>query len=205
MTQRIYRILFLLFVVAGSVRLSAQTRSSDVGLWVVGTEWNVSFLGDQYLSREQRIGYGISFNHFWTDRFSTEISAQRSSTNATLRRYSFPDHQLVVNNGEVNSTAFTATALWHFNRAGRFSPYVGAGVTHLHNDFDTHNAGPGNSGYTETEMAPSAVAGVNVRLTDRVYLAGEVKTVPQLSYTEGSGGDFDVDPLSLSAGVKFRF
>jgi outer membrane protein W len=203
MTQRIYRILFLLFAAAGAIRLSAQTPSSDVGLWAVGTHWNDSFLGSS-INRSGQYGYGVSFNHFWTDRFSTEISAQRFSADATLRRYSI-EGDVILHSGAVNSNAFTATALWHFNRAGRFSPYVGAGITHLFTDFNPHNDSQGNFGYSEIQVAPSAAAGVNVRLTDRVSLAGEVKTVPGLSFSEGNGGDLELDPLSFSAGVKFRF
>ena len=198
MTQYSYRTLFLLLL-AAALPVSAQALKSDVGIWAVGTRSD-SFLGQRIRSSD-RLGYGISFNHFWTDRFSTELSVQRFSAASAVRHYVTQDAWL-IDNGTVDATALTATAQWHFNRAGRFSPYLGAGVMHRFTEFEGYSDG---WGYTEVEVAPSAAAGVNVRVTDRIYLAGEVKTVPRLSFVEGSGGDFDADPLSFSAGFKVRF
>src|SRR5687768_10699136 len=90
MAHRTCRTLFLLLL-AAALPLSAQTLKSDVGIWAVGTRWNDSFLGDQSLYRSgpvgEKIGYGISFNHFWTDRFSTELSAQRFNAGSAVRYY----------------------------------------------------------------------------------------------------------------------
>ena len=198
MTHNTCRTLLLLLL-AAALPLSAQTLKSDVGIWAVATRGNDSFLGNQHIYPSDRLGYGISFNRFWTDRFSTELSVQRFSATSAVRHYIGPDAWL-VDSGTVDATAFTATAQWHFNRDGLFSPYLGAGLTHLLTEFEGYQDG---WGYSEIEVAPSAAAGVNVRVTDRIYLAGEVKTVPRLSFVEGGGGD--VDPVSFSAGFKVRF
>jgi outer membrane protein W len=204
MAQRIYRILFLLFVTAGAVRLSAQAPKSEVGLWVVDTQWADSALRVHNVVRsgefDERVGYGISFNHFWRERFSTELSVQRFSADATLYRFTI-EGGLLEDRGELETIGVTAMAQWHFNRAGRFAPYLGAGVTYLGTEFEPN---VGRFDRTRREVSPSVAAGVNVRLTDRLYLAGEVKTIPQLSYSEGSGFNND-HPIFAAAGVKVRF
>jgi hypothetical protein len=59
MSQIVYRIIFLLFVVAGAIRLSAQAPSSEVGF-------------DQSRTSHDFDGgrYGVSLNHYWTENFS---------------------------------------------------------------------------------------------------------------------------------------
>jgi outer membrane protein W len=212
MVQRIYRILFLLFVTAGSVRLSAQALASEIGMWVVGTQWTDSTLvghtnhGGQF---DEKTGYGISFNHFWTERFSTELSAQRFSADAVLSFYTVEGEE-IVDIGEVDATTLTAMAQWHFNRAGRFAPYVGAGVTRLSAEYEPDDQGlrafilggaPPSGPYDfETSLTLAVAAGANVRITDRMYLAGELKYMPATSLDRT-----EMDPLFFSGGVKVRF
>lgn len=221
MIQRIYRILFLLFIAAGAVRLSAQTPTSEAGVWVIDSEWTNSTLGNDNFDRsgefDEQIGYGISFNYYWTERFSTELSAQKFSADAVLRSHSV-EGEVITDIGDVDVTAFTAMAQWHFNRAGRFAPYLGAGVAHLSAEYDPDHdvriaalilggAPPSGPYDFETEIALAGAAGVNVRITDHLYFAGELKFIPWNAMVEGTtvGDGVEVDPLLFSAGVKVRF
>jgi outer membrane protein W len=213
MAHRIYRIIFLLFVAAGAVRLSAQSLSSEVGVWIVDTKWTDTTLGNENINRsgqfDEKTGYGLSFNHFWTEHFSTELSAQRFSADAVLIFHTVEGEE-VIDIGEVDATTLTAMAQWHFNRDGRFAPYVGAGVTRLSAEYEPDEQGPrafilgGNlpSGpYDfETQIALSVAAGANVRITDRLYLAGELKYMPETDLDRTR-----MDPVFYSAGVKVRF
>jgi opacity protein-like surface antigen len=201
MSQRIYRIIFLLFVAAGAIRLSAQAPSSEVGLWI---EEDISgdFDGDP--------GYGISLNHYWTESFSTELSAQKFSADATLNiaapvggfcgfgELPLGQPNIIVFHGsrQIEVTAVTAMAQLHFNRAGRIAPYLGAGVAHLSGD-----AG------LESEITWAAAAGLDLRMTDRLFLTGELKFVPWSAIAEDTadGQRIDVDPLIAGVGVKMRF
>lgn len=202
MSQLVYRIIFLLFIVAGAIRLSAQAPSSDVGLWIV-EDISSDFGGDQ--------SYGVSFNHYWTENFSTELSAQRFHADTTLDTGAFPVEPfcgfgelplgqpgVIVFHGsrQIEVTAVTAMGQLHFNRAGRVAPYLGAGVAHLSGD-----AG------LESEITWAASAGLDFRMTDRLFLTGEMKFVPWSAIAEDTVDDerVDIDPLILGVGVKMRF
>ena len=212
MAQRIYRIIFLLFVAAGAVRLSAQNLSSEVGVWVIDTKWTDTTLGNQNINRsgqfDEKTGYGLSFNHFWTESLSTELSAQRFDTGVVFRGFSVEGEEM-VDRGELDVMTITLMAQWHFNRAGRFAPYVGAGVTRLAADYEPDDEGPRAAilggivplGPTEFKTeALTVAAGANVRVTDRIYLAGEAKYMPSTAIDR-----VEIDPIVFSAGVKVRF
>src|SRR5688572_174285 len=115
MIQRIYRILFLLFIAAGSIRLSAQTQSSDVGVWIVGSELEESTIvedGDEVtFDFEEEVGYGISFNHFWTERFSTEIAMQKFGADLNIDTDTFD-----FTAGDIDVTSVTVMGQMHFRR-----------------------------------------------------------------------------------------
>jgi outer membrane protein W len=201
MSQFVYRIIFLLFVVAGAIRLSAQAPSSEAGLWIVE-----DISGD--FDRDQ--GYGISFNHYWTGNFSTELSAQRFTADTTIAHDGeltgfcgfgeLPQEEPVVivfhGSSQIEVTAVTAMAQLHFNRAGRVAPYLGAGVAHLSGD-----AG------VESETTWAASAGLDFRMTDRLFLTGELKFVPWSAMVEDTVDSerADIDPLIAGVGVKVRF
>lgn len=200
MSQLVYRIIFLLFVVAGAIRLSAQAPSSEVGLWIV-EDISSDFDRDN--------GYGVSLNHYWTENFSTELSAQKFTADTTLVTEGvigfcgfgeLPEQEPVVivfhGSTQIEVTSVTAMGQLHFNRAGRVAPYVGAGVAHLSGD-------PG----LDSEITWAASAGLDLRMTDRLFLTGELKFVPWSAIAEdvGDGERVDLDPLILGVGVKMRF
>jgi outer membrane protein W len=202
MIQRIDRILFLLFIVAGAARLSAQTHPSEIGVWVLDTRWTDTTLGPEALDHsgqfEEKTGYGISFNRFWTEQFSTEVSAQRFSADAVLGGHIVEGGDF-FETGEIDVTVLSVMAQWHWNRAGRFSPYAGAGIARVSASFDSHDDNVAQSFDYESKVPPVFAAGANVRITERVFFAGEVRFIPwTLDRVE-------VDPLLFAAGVKVRF
>jgi outer membrane protein W len=209
MIQRIYRITFLLFVIAGAIRLSAQTPSSEVGVWIVDTQWNDTAPGTDNIDKsgrfDENVGYGISFNHYWTEHFSTELSAQRFSASSVLGHHSI-EGETLFNAGEVDVTALAAMLQWHFNRDGRFAPYLGMGAARMAADFspdDDAEIGPFDF---KTETAIAGAVGADVRITPWFYFSAELKFIPWNAAAEGSGVEgVDVDPLVVSAGAKVRF
>ncbi|MFL6248758.1 MAG: OmpW family outer membrane protein [Thermoanaerobaculia bacterium] len=214
MIQKIYRILFLLFVIAGSIRLSAQTPSSDVGVWIVDSELaetnDVEDGDDINIDFEEEVGYGISFNHFWTDQFSTEVAVQKFGGDMKIGVDSGAG-TLTFTAGELDAMSVTAMAQLHFRRATRFAPYLAAGVARVWGDFDPIDDpdDPEESAAVDLEAKTTwaAAAGANVRITDHVYFAGEMKYIPWEAIAENDPDNerVDVNPVTFAAGVKVRF
>jgi outer membrane protein W len=210
MAQRIYRIFFLLFIAAGSIRLSAQTPSSDFGAWIVGSDLKETTLtedgDDVTVGFDKENGYGFSLNHFWTDNVSTELSAQTFHGRMTITS-DFGGTPFTFEAGDLDAIALSAVAQWHFNRAGRFSPYVGGGIARLSGDFEAINDPELESFDLESELAWAVAAGANVRITENLFLAADLKFIPWSAIAEGEPEEesLDIDPLLLSFGMKVRF
>ena len=210
-SQRIYRILFLLFIAAGSIRLSAQTPSSDFGAWIVGSELKETTLtedGDDITVRfEKENGFGFSFNHFWTGNVSTEIAAQTFHGRMIISS-DFGAGPLEFEVGNLDAIALSALAQYHFNRAGRFSPYVGAGIARLSGEFAAFDDPDGVESFDlEPEFAWTAAAGVNFRATENLFLTADLKFIPWSAVAKGEpdSESLDIDPQLLSFGMKVRF
>jgi outer membrane protein W len=210
MIRNIYRILFLLFVVAGSIRLSAQT--SDVGVWIVDSELDETTVvddGDEItLDFDEELGFGISFNHFWTERFSTEFAAQTFGGDMIIDVDAI-EQDLNFTAGELNATSLTALAQLHFRRATRFAPYIGAGVAHVWGEFDPVDDIDEETDAVDLESKTTwaAAVGANIRITERVFFVGEMKYIPWEAIIEGDEDRerLDVNPVTFAAGVKVRF
>lgn len=215
MIQRIYRIIFLLFLAAGTIRLSAQAQSSDIGVWIVDSELEQTSLADEdgqvTIDFDEELGFGISFNHFWTDRFSTELAAQTIRGDVNLNIDTI-ESDLAFHGGDFDATTITAMGQLHFRRATRFAPYVGAGLAYVWGEFDPTDfpddePGAGDPLDLEAEITWAAAVGANVRITDSVYFVGEMKYIPWEAIAEDDPArdELDVNPMTFAAGVKVRF
>lgn len=210
MFRTFYRVLFLLFVIAGCLRLSAQ--ENDVAVWTVG-----SFMADTTLTDsegdtidvlyEEGPGLGISVNHFWTGRFSTEVSLMTFRADISVNTNLLdPDFEI----GELEGRAVTAMAQWHFRRDARVQPYLAAGIAHIGGTFDpVDDDDEEQLGEIDLEsrLTWSGAAGLNIRLTDRFLLCLEAKRIPWDAVEEGGSeaDEIDVDPMLYGSGVRFRF
>jgi len=207
------RSLAVLLLVVSSSSLFAQSRTStDVGVFVVAPSFSdTSFVdeGDTVnIDFEEKTGYGISLNHFWTDQFSTELALQKINADLNLSVDGAP---VTINAGELDAESVTALGEWHFRRDSRFSPYLGAGLAHIGGEFKLNplllEPGDDPNVDLESETTWSAAAGANIRLTDRLSLAFELKYIPWNPTEKGGVADdaIDVDPLTASSGLRFRF
>jgi outer membrane protein W len=216
MLRIFYRVLFLLFVIAG-LRLSAQvsvppqSRPSEVALWTVG-----SFMADTQLTDEEgdyldvffeeEPGLGVSFNHYWTDHFSTEVSLMTFRADLSVGSALI---QEPVRIGELDGRAVTAMAQWHFRQGARVMPYLAGGIAHIGGTFDPvdDEETDGGSIDLESNVTWTAAAGLDIRLTDHFLLCLEAKRVPWNAVEEGGSVEdaIDIDPMLYGSGVRFRF
>jgi len=188
----------------------AQAGSSDVGVWLSSVSMEADFDTDidlgANLGFDEDLGYGVSFNHYWTDLISTDFGIQKMSADLSVSGTGVPDTTV----GELDVTAFTGTVQFHFLRDRRVNPYVGVGAAYMLADFDAADLEPDDEAVElEDEVTFLVNAGVNVRVTERISLMGDVKYIPWEVGDENEVSDddeqLDVSPLVLSAGVRFRF
>ena len=209
MIRIFYRTLFLLFVLAGGLRSSAQGLQSDVGLWTVNSYVADTQLPDPEdgfldLSFEEKPGFGVSFNHYWTDRLSTELSLMTFRADVSVSTSFIGDS---VEIGEIDARALTAMGQWHFRQGARVMPYLGAGIAHVGGTFEpVDDDGSGDSDL-ESEVTWAAAAGLDIRLTDRIFLSFEAKKVAWDAVEEGGlpADEIDIDPMLYGSGLRFRF
>lgn len=205
MIRIFYRVLFVLFILSG---LRAAAQSSEVTVWIVDSELASSTIVDDGDSIdfdfEEQAGYGISFNRYWTNAFSTEFALQRYGADMTISSLGE-----TFEAGALDVTSLTAMAQWHFNRDGRFSPYVGGGLAFIGGEFEiASDLDPDEETLDlESDITWTAAVGADVRLTEHIALTGEMKYVPWDAREEGDVLDegVEVDPVAFAAGVRFRF
>jgi outer membrane protein W len=194
-----------------SASVSAQTLSTtDAAVWITDSEFNDPSItdGDETLDLEfdEGTGYGISFNHFWVSSFSTEFAYHKFGADMEASFDGGPRFDA----GEVDASALTGIAQWHFRRASRFSPYVGAGVAYMAGEFDpTDFEGEDNFAVEfEDEFTWAANFGANINLTDRLAIGLDAKYIdwePRAEDDEEASDRVDLSPLVLSAGLRVRF
>lgn len=215
MRSRLFLSLVLLFI-----PVLAAAQSNELGLFVATGTFNDTDLTDPVvpdleasLEIDETMGYGISFNRYWTPAFSTEFAAMRLNSDVQATVGGLVGPSVTVGLGEFEMTTFTAIAQLHFARNSMISPYIGGGVALAMGDLDVETEDDfGNPVEEELEVDDEiswvANAGLDVNLGQRFALFGDVRYIryhPDTEDDEGTAVALDLDPLVISAGVKFRF
>jgi outer membrane protein len=205
--------LILAAAVLSLASLPTLAQSTDLTVWAGYTGFGTTEISDPAdefsadIEFDDTLGYGISLNQFWTRNISTELGAMHWSADSTVDF----DDTIELDFGSLDLTAITATAQWHFAPEGRIDPYVGAGVAYFDADdfeLDDDLLEPGDDPSVPVESDATWLANAGVTFNfGRVALALDAKYSP---YEPGTGenedeGDIELDPLTLAAGVKFRF
>jgi outer membrane protein W len=196
--------------------LAAQTRANELGVFLSMSQFDSTNLSEDdegiplaaELDFDEDIGYGISYTRYWSDRLALEFAAQRLSANAEIT-ISGPGVEETFDAGEIELTALSAVAQWHFGGAGRFDPYIGGGLAYVTGNVDVIAEDPEETEEVELENETTWVAnaGVNFRITDAISIGADAKYInyePQAEDDE-TGETLDVNPLVISAAVKLRF
>jgi outer membrane protein W len=157
-------------------------------------------------------GFGVAVNWFWGQRFSTELSASALTMDAGLLLPVDAGEPFLFDLGSVDLTPITATLQFHFARDSFIDPYVGVGAAWVmaddleSDDLDQLGVGPIE---VNDEVTYVLNAGFGVRLTNFFGLYLDGKYIPLEPATRAIGDEEDIDleinPLIVSAGLKFRF
>jgi outer membrane protein len=155
------------------------------------------------LDLQTAMGFGVTAEVFWWDRVSTHLAASFSQPQAILGRN--------LDLGTLGINPIALTARYHLAPQSRLSPFIGAGgaLVMLGNLDDFF--GDEILAEFENETAFAAEAGLRWRLTPHVRLEAALsrialRAVPLVRKSNVPlPSMIEIDPLSASGGVSWRF
>ena len=186
--------------------LTATAQMNDLGVFISTSQFDDSEIedaGDIFdVEFDEDMGYGVLYNRFWTNGFSTELAYQKLGADLTL---SFED--IAADAGDIDLDILTATAQFHFARGSIISPYVGGGAAYISGQAGSIDGDELEEIDLESELDFLANAGINVGLGRSLVLFLDGKYVMYEARGEGDaeGDGLEINPLILSGGIKFRF
>lgn len=186
--------------------LTAAAQMNDIGVFISTSQFDDSEIedaGDVFdVEFDEDMGYGVSFNRFWTNNFSTEFAYQKLGADLTV---SFED--IAADAGDIDLDILSGAAQFHFAKGSMISPYLGAGVAYISGQAGSIDTEELEDADLENELEFLANAGLNVNLgrSFGVFLDGKY-----IAYEARGEGDSDddaiaINPLIISGGIKFRF
>lgn len=203
-----FRALVSIFVLS-LVAFPLAAQSNEVGLWASWVRLDstgiVNFDFDE-VSFDDTVGVTVSFDRYWTPAISTEFAVSSWSSDASISN----GFLTVDDIGSLDIMTYTATGRYHFARESFVSPYLGAGVAFADADefeFEDAESGEEFSEPVDSEVTFVANAGLNFNFSPSFGAAIDAKYMP---YEATAGADEDqldleINPLLISAGVRFRF
>lgn len=186
--------------------LVATAQMNDLGVFISTSQFDDGEIEDASdvfdVEFDEDMGVGVLYNRFWTSGFSTEFAYQRLGADLTISAEDF-DEEL----GSLDLDILSATAQFHFAKGSLISPYIGGGAAYISGEVGSIDDDELEDSDLENEIEFLANAGLNVGLgrSFAVFLDG--KYILYEARGEGDSDDdaIEVNPLILSAGIKFRF
>ena len=151
---------------------------------------------------DEDMGYGLLYNRYWTNSFSTELAYQKLGADLTV---SFQD--IAEDAGDLDLDVLSATAQLHFARNGLISPYIGGGVAYISGQAGSIDQSELEDVDLENEVEFLANAGINVNVgrSFGVFLDGKYIMYEARGEGDADEDALDINPLVLSGGIKLRF
>lgn len=139
----------------------------------------------------------VDFSYF----FSKHIAAELILT--VPQKHTLTSNGTAI--GSLRHLPPTLTVQYHFDAPG-FKPYVGAGLNYTR--FSSVNILGGAADVKRNSFGPALQVGVDVPLTNTLYLNVDVKKVLIRTDVSAGGvklGKFKADPLLVGVGLGWRF
>jgi opacity protein-like surface antigen len=151
---------------------------------------------------DEDMGYGILYNRFWTNSFSTEFAYQRLGADLTASLGNISEEA-----GDLDLDILSATAQFHFARGSLLSPYIGGGAAYVSGEAGAIDEDEIGNADLENDVDFLVNAGLNLNLGQRFSIFLDGKYVMYEARGEGDPDDeaLDINPLIISAGIKLRF
>ena len=193
------------------VALPLAAQRNDFGVWASYTELrgtNNTDVAGTGVTFDKAVGFGGGWTHWWGTYFATDIAATATRNAGHLNVIGARVGEL----GRFEMIPVTALAQFHFLGHGKIDPYAGAGgayvFAHSLHSSDLTSLGIGDVNF-KNKVAFCANAGVNLDVGHSLALVLDGKYIPVSLNSRGSvsgvSEKLKVNPLMLSAGVRFRF
>jgi outer membrane protein len=143
----------------------------------------------------------VDVTYFATPNIGFELIA--ATTKHNMKLDTRPSN---VDLGSVKLLPPTLTAQYHFTCDKNWKPYVGAGVTYAH-FYDAEHPGFGSVKYDDT-WGTALQAGVDYKLTDKVYLNADVKKIflsTDATVNNTITAKANLNPTIAGIGIGYRF
>jgi opacity protein-like surface antigen len=186
--------------------LTAAAQMNDLGVFISTSQFDdgeIDDAGDIFdVEFDEDMGYGVLYNRFWTNSFSTEFAYQKLGADLTL---SFED--ITEEAGDIDLDILSATGQFHFARGSMISPYIGGGAAYISGQAGSIDVDELEDVDLESEFEFLANAGLNVGLGRSLVVFLDGKYILYEARGEGDDEDdaIEVNPLIISGGIKFRF
>lgn len=186
--------------------LTATAQMNDLGVFISTSQFDdgeIEDAGDIFdLEFDEDMGYGVLYNRFWTNSFSTEFAYQKLGADLTV---SLED--IAADAGSIDLDILSATAQLHFARGGVISPYIGGGAAYISGQAGSIDGEELEDADLEKEIDFLANAGLNLAVGQSLVVFLDGKYVMYEARGEGDPEDsaLELNPLILSGGIKFRF
>jgi opacity protein-like surface antigen len=174
------RPLFLVLLFLLALSATAQQPRNELAVSVGRSQFHQ--LGDAP-------AVGLSYNRYWTAALSTRFGAFMAA------------EDLPEGAGSKRIGAYHVSGEVHLLRDRRVSPYAGLGIALAHSSIKISQFDFSSS---EMTFAPIVEAGLDVNLTRRFTLGGDVR---YLYYDAelGSRFGYQLNPLTVLVSAKFRY
>lgn len=192
-------------VVLSALPLAAQ--SNDLAVWGSYSSVVETNAGGTTIKFDEGTGAGVSLNHFWTERLSTEVSAFALSHDGALRI----NGQRALDLRSLDLRPITLVGQWHIRRAARISPYLGIGASYvMADDLESSDLDAAGIGKVEVDSGTGLAlnAGFDIRINPRFTAAIDVKHVRYRPDSKARGGvpvELKLNPVLVSAGLRWRW
>lgn len=152
------------------------------------------------------LGFGYRYNARWAAEVAWEYRTNDSETRLA--------DGTVFDDGNYASNVFFLNGYYYLSPRGKWQPYLGAGLGWVQEiDIDLEGAGPEQSFAGDGDVMLQVFAGVDYAFNDRLSMNLELRYARlsgvDLDAESGPAGgsieDLDYDPVSLAAGITYRF
>ena len=196
----------LIVAAAAMVALPLLAQNNEISGYVGATHLGTTDTAGSSIKFDTGTTYGLSYNHYWTSRISTDFSAMQSSSDGELR----VGGERALDLGSLDLTTFAAIAQFHIIRNTFLDFYGGVGVAYIQAD-DLTSSDLQTAGITNVHVGTetSGIANIGLAVGIKRFAVGVDGRYAHYRPGSASPGQpgvrLNLDPITVALALKFRF